>query len=93
MSIEEIREKYGDEVADKVSEEIEYANTKEQPFNIFVEQEGDHIHQIYFATQCWVKIFEVSVKRKKIFSDGLKTMYFLEAKKALELMGAFRQAE
>lgn len=91
MSIEEIREKYGDEVADKIEEEIKFANTNEYPFSIYVDQDRELIHQVYFATSYIAKVYEVSTRRKSLM--GERTIYYVESKKANELMKALQQAE
>jgi hypothetical protein len=81
MSIEEIREKYGDEVADKLKWLTDFSLRENDSFKIDI-QEGKHVTTIYFITNYMVNTFKVYGKHLGETSSVSK----MEAINALEMM-------
>lgn len=91
MNVEEIRRKYGDELATRIQEEIETANDIGVHYEIVEEQMYCLDNKIYFATTAYTLIFYVKYKTYEIYKET--EVSYNDCYNALKIMSSIEKEE
>lgn len=84
VHLQELEEKYGEDLAKEIEDNINYCTEKKQKFKLVVIKESGYFYTIVFATNSYTYLYEVS-KRQKAISD--KNFFgSIEARQVLEIM-------
>ena len=91
MTLHEIENTYGADLAEEIKERIESANEIGIDHKIEVVEEGRIFHVIAFSTWAYVHFFEIHLKTGRVVD--VRKIGYTDCKKALELMGRCGRSE